>query len=140
MKGHLRRRGAHWVIIIDVGDPGGKRRQKWISFRGSKREAQIRLAEIVASRETLPNTGKLTLGQYLGKWVDEQRVSGLTLERYKFAVRKHLIPGLGHIMLAKLTADHINTYYTKQLKTGRRDGEGGLSPASVRYDHVLLGK
>ena len=43
MKGHIRERSpGHWAIVIDVPDPEtGKRRRKWHSFRGTKREAQV---------------------------------------------------------------------------------------------------
>ena len=43
MKGHLKERSpGHWAIIIDVADPAtGKRRRKWHSFKGTKRENEI---------------------------------------------------------------------------------------------------
>jgi integrase len=142
MKGHLRERSpGKWAIVIDLGPrEGGRRRQKWIAFRGSKRQAQIELHRLIAKRETLPDAGKITLGEYLDKWVDEQRVGNRALERYRDLIRKNVMPGLGHIALAKLTSDHISAHYTKQLANGRRDGTGGLSPASVRYQHIVLGK
>ncbi len=42
MKGHIRERSpGHWAIVLDVRDPAtGKRKRKWHSFRGTKREAQ----------------------------------------------------------------------------------------------------
>jgi site-specific recombinase XerC len=127
--------------VIDLGPrEGGRRRQKWIAFRGSKRQAQIELHRLIAKRETLPDAGKITLGKYLDTWVDEQRVGNRALERYRDVIRKNVMPGLGHITLAKLTSDQISAHYTKQLANGRRDGSGGLSPASVRYQHILLGK
>ena len=49
MKGHLRKRGKKsWAIILDLGrDENGKRKQKWHSFRGSKKEAEAKLARLV---------------------------------------------------------------------------------------------
>jgi hypothetical protein len=46
MKGHIRERSpGKWAIILDVRDPAtGKRRRKWHSFSGTKREAQIECA------------------------------------------------------------------------------------------------
>ena len=97
MKGHLRERSpGKWAIIIDLGPrEGGRRRQKWFSFRGSKRAAQNELHRLIAKRETLPDTGKQTLGQYLDKWVEEQRIGAKALERYKQIVRTNLIPAPG---------------------------------------------
>ena len=40
MKGHIRERSAgHYAIVIDVRDPvTGKRKRRWHSFAGTKRE------------------------------------------------------------------------------------------------------
>ena len=48
MKGHLRERSpGHWAIVIDVRDPvSGQRKQH--SFRDTKREPQIKKAELIA--------------------------------------------------------------------------------------------
>lgn len=54
MKGHIRERGkGTWAIILDLGrDAEGKRRQKWHSFKGTKREAQKELARLVIALDT----------------------------------------------------------------------------------------
>ena len=116
MKGHLRERSpGKWAIIIDLGPrEGGRRRQKWFAFRGSKRQAQIELHRLIAKRETLPDAGnRLTRGEYLNRWVEQQRVGATALQRYKQLVRTNLIPALGHIAPSKLTADQINAHYTR---------------------------
>jgi len=40
--------------------------------------------------------------------------------------------------LEQLTAARVDQVYSKLLREGRAGGEGGLSPSSVRYTHVLL--
>jgi integrase len=151
MKGHLHQRKDkkgkriedRWAIVIDLPREAGQRRRKWISFQGTKRQAQIELHRLIAKRETLPIAGnRLTVGQYLDKWVDEQRIGARALQRYKQLVRRNIIPALGHIALSKLTADQISAHYTKALaKGGRLDGrKGGLSPSTVHYQHFILKK
>ena len=51
MKGHIRDElPGHWAIILDVPDPQtGKRRRKWHSFKGTKREAQIESARLISA-------------------------------------------------------------------------------------------
>ena len=51
MKGHIRERSpGHWAIVIDVRDPQtGKRKRRWHSFKGTKREAEIKRAELIAA-------------------------------------------------------------------------------------------
>lgn len=43
MKGHIRKRGTKWSIIIDIGpDPEtGKRRQKWFSGYKTKKKRKL---------------------------------------------------------------------------------------------------
>ena len=50
MKGHIRERSpGHYAVILDLADPAtGKRRRKWHSFTGTKREAQIECARLIA--------------------------------------------------------------------------------------------
>lgn len=49
MKGHIRERSPrHWAIVLDSRDPLGKRKRKWHSFRGNKRQAQIECARLIS--------------------------------------------------------------------------------------------
>ena len=50
MKGHIRERSpGHWAIVIDVRDPEtGKRKRRWHSFAGNKRQAQIECARLIS--------------------------------------------------------------------------------------------
>src|SRR5262249_32875746 len=50
MKGHIREGSpGHWAIVIDVRDPAtGKRKRKWHSFIGTKRQAQVECAKLIA--------------------------------------------------------------------------------------------
>ena len=49
MRGHLRERSpGRWAIVIDVRDPTtGKRKRKWHSFIGTKRQAQVECAKLI---------------------------------------------------------------------------------------------
>jgi integrase len=143
MKGHLRERSpGKWAIVIDLGrEWGGRRRQKWIAFRGTKRQAQLELHRLITERNVLPvRSGRTTLAEYLEKWIGELRVGPRATERYSEIIRKNIIPALGNVPLSKLTGEAISNHYTKALASGRRDGTGGLAPATVKYQHVILKK
>jgi len=143
--GHIQRRGpTSWRLKFDAGrDPAtGRRDIRQVTVRGSKRDAQRELRELLAAvdRGTLADSGRLTLGEWLTQWLDEARhnVSAKTHERYSEIVKKHLAPCLGAIPLARLQPMNIQKYYGDALKSGRRDGRGGLSPQTVRHhDRVL---
>ena len=54
MRGHLRERSpGHWAIVIDVRDPRtGKRKRRWHSFTGNKRQAQVECARLISEMES----------------------------------------------------------------------------------------
>ena len=74
MRGHLRKRGdRRWAVIVDVGpDPStGRRRQRWISVRGARKDAERKLAEVITDLETgsYVEPTKISLGDYLRRWL-----------------------------------------------------------------------
>jgi hypothetical protein len=54
VKGHLRERSpGRWAIVLDHHDPmTGQRKRRWYSYKGTKREAQIRCAQLIAELES----------------------------------------------------------------------------------------
>ncbi|MFC2068100.1 hypothetical protein ACFLTP_03705 [Chloroflexota bacterium] len=49
-----------------------------------------------------------------------------TQERTEEIVKLHLTPNLGSISINALQPQQIQRYYSSALKSGRRDGKGGL--------------
>ena len=74
MKGHIRERSpGHWAIVIDLRDPEtGKRRRKWHSFRGTKREAQVECSRLISelSGGLYIEAAKVSVGQFLDRWLE----------------------------------------------------------------------
>ena len=144
MKGHIRERApGHWAIIFDVPDPAnGKRRRKWHSFAGTKRQAQIECARLISAINggAYLEPAKITVAAHMERWLEQVRsqVSPKTFERYCGVVRGNILPTLGAVLLTRLQPAQISEMYAKALASGRRDGKGGLSPASVLYMHRLL--
>jgi hypothetical protein len=144
MKGHIRERSpGHWAIVIDVRDPQtGKRKRRWHSFAGTKRQAQVECARLLT--ETKNGTGvdptRMTVATFLERWIEhmEGQVSPRSHERYAELARKNIVPLLGGLGLTKLQPAHISQAYTKALTSGRRDGSGGLSARSVTHMHRVL--
>jgi integrase len=65
---------------------------------------------------TLSDSGKLTIGEYLTRWLDnsaKNKVRATTLERYEVLVRLHLKPILGGVQLGKLRAIDIEQCYAQ---------------------------
>jgi integrase len=144
MKGHLRERSpGHWAIVIDSRDPEtGKRKRKWHSFRGTKREAQVECSKLIAaiSGGTYVDPSRQTVAQFLDKWLGymASQLSPHSHERYTEIVKKNLVPMLGAVRLTNLRSAQIAKAYTNALAAGRRDGKGGLSANTVVYMHRVL--
>ena len=147
MRGHIRQRGkGSWSIVLDLGrDSSGKRRQKWHTVRGTKRDAQRELTSLLHALQTgaYVEPTKLTVGEYLRRWLDDYaktNVAPKTYERYDEIARLHLIPELGHHVLTKLQPLHIQAMHAAALQHGRRDRAGGLSAQTVVHHHRVLRK
>jgi integrase len=144
MKGHIRERSpGHWAIVIDVRDPQtGKRKRRWHSFAGTKRQAQVECARLLTETKngTSVDPTRMTVATFLERWIEhmEGQVSPRSHERYAEIARKNIAPLLGGLGLTKLQPAHISQAYTKALTSGRRDGSGGLSPRTVTHMHRVL--
>jgi integrase len=144
MKGHIRERSpGHWAVVLDSHDTAtGKRKRRWRSFRGTKRQAQIECARLISERQagTYLEPNKTTLAQFFDRWLEyiKSQVSPGSHERYAEIAQKNLVPLLGAVVVTKLTPMQISDAYTKALANGRRDGKGGLSPRTVHHMHRIL--
>jgi len=144
MKGHLKERSpGRWAIVLDVRDPAtGKTCRRWHSFKGGKRDAQIECARLISALKggTYIDPNKITLAAFFARWLGHVRsqVSPRTFERYSEIVSKNILPSLGGTPLTRLRPAQISETYATALATGRRDGKGGLSPATVVYIHRII--
>lgn len=143
MKGHIRQRGKDtWAIVIYLGMENGKKRQKWVTVHGSKKDAERELRRLLHEMDTgsFVEPSKLTVAEYLERWLNEYasaQVTPGTFDRYRGIVRNHFIPLLGRIPLTKLKPIDIQKAYAESLERGRRGG-GPLSPNTVGTHHLVL--
>ena len=145
MTGHIRRRGAHsWELKFDAGnDPvTGKRRVRYQSFKGTKRDAEIELARLVS--ENAAGNGidpsKATVAEFLDRWDRDWatgNVEGKTIERYRELIALYIKPHLGAARIQKLRPVHLNELYAKLQREGGKDGRA-LAPRTVGHVHRLL--
>ena len=76
---------------------------------------------------------KLTLNQYLDRWLVHVRISlrARTVARYAALLRDHVRPSLGARPLKQLTPLEVQAVYDRLAIGGRRDGKpGGLAPST----------
>jgi integrase len=144
MKGHLVERSpGHWAIILDQRDPRTeKRKRKWHSFKGNKRQTQSECSRLITEMGSgeYVEPSKVTLAQFLERWLKHVKpnVTPKTHERYSDLLNKNVAPLLGAKILSKLQPIDISEAYANAVESGRRDGKGGLSPRTVHHIHRVL--
>jgi integrase len=119
--------------------PDGRRR--YVSGK-SKTEARQALAAARADAAggVVLDAGKLTVGNYLKRWlsdslkslVDAGKMEHSTFVRYEGIVERHISPAIGRNKLKELGRAEVRALYSAKGKE--------LSPRSVDYIHVTLQK
>jgi integrase len=148
MRGHIRQSGKHsFELKLDVGrDAAGKRRTEYHTVRGSKREAQNKLAELIAAvgKGEHVKRSALTVAAHVTARIDQWealgKISPKTAERYRELAANQIAPHLGAIAVQQLKAADIERWHATLKTSGRKDGEGGLSTLTIRHAHRLLSK
>ena len=131
-----RRKDGRWEARVPVGaDPNtGKLRFK--SFYGKTRtEALAKRDEFLTAvrTNTYVEPVKLKFGEWIRKWLElfvRPKVRPSTFARYRNNVETHIVPGLGHIELQKLSTEHIQAFYNKKAEE--------LSSSVVAAIHMLV--
>jgi hypothetical protein len=130
-----RRKDGLWVGQYKIQTPSGTK-TKYI-YSKTRKQASTKLARAIADRDSgyVFHFESLTVGQYLGRWLDAIRgtVRERTWRRSEEIVRIHLLASLGTTRLDKLNALQLQTLYSSKL-------DSGLSPRTVRMIHAILHK
>jgi integrase len=139
MTGSIIRRGERsWRLKFDVGaDNAGKRKTRYVTFRGTKAEAQRELVRLLAAEQSGQGVDptRETVAEFLTRWLRDWsavNMSPKTHERFGEIVRLHVFPHIGAKRIQKLTSDDLVALYAT-LKTAT-----GLAPRTILHVHRLL--
>jgi integrase len=142
MRGSIvNRYGGSYSLIIDLGyqpDPvtgKPKRKQKWHTFRGNRKDAEKKLNELLTALDhgTYVDSSKLTLGEWLKEWLDvaikPPRCRPSTYTRYKGIIDNDLLKApIASMLLQKLRPTHIEQYYA----------DAKVSASTLTLHHAIL--
>lgn len=142
MRGSLKQRSpGSWSLILEFGylrDPEtgkSKRVQKWMTFRGTRKQAERRLNDLIHDHQhgTFIEPDKRTVGEWLDEWVDlalkPPRRTARSYATYKVVIANHLKPALGRMRLQGLRAVDVEACLAAKT---------GLSPATLEKIYVVL--
>lgn len=133
---------GRWRGAVTWTEPDGSRHRRMVSG-GTSTEARSKLD---ALRERLrigsmPAVGSGSLAEYLTGWVerDRMRVRASTWRKRELHVRHYLIPALGRLALARLTAADVEQALVTFLASGSPQGtRRPISPLTARHIRATL--
>ena len=114
----------------------GKIRKRYETVRGTKRQAQQRLRQLLTAVDhgSTPSTERIKLCDWLQRWMMERIVPHRklsTVDRYERAIRRHIEPTLGTLELDKISPAQINAFEAGLTANGE-------SATSVNLVHAVL--
>jgi integrase len=150
MRGHIQQRGQRsWRLKFDAErDPAtGKRRVQYHTFRGTKRQAQAKLSELLAAvgKSEYVEPSRTTVAEFVRARVDQWEAAGdisaKTAQRYRQLVENQIVPHLGNKLLQKLRPLDIEQWHTTLRSSGRvRGQQGGIAARTIGHAHRVLSK
>ena len=149
MRGSVQNRGKNsWRLKFDAGRDAatGKRNIQYITFHGNKREAQLKLAELITAvgKDSYVKPSKTTVGEFvrvrIDQWEAAGDISARTAQRYRQLLKHQVAPHIGTKALQKLQPLDIEQWHTVLRSSGRVRGKGTLSARTLNHAHKLLGK
>lgn len=147
MTGSLQIKKDMYYIVINLRE-NGKRKQKWIStglaVKGNKRQAEKLLRDTLLAYEITPDHASDTtpFADCIRLWLQcaQRRVDTVTFQGYELMAKSQVIPWFESYSIALKDVDLklLQTFFDEKAATGRKDGKGGLSPASLRqYKNII---
>ena len=129
-----------WHFVATVTGPDGTRKK--VHKRGFATSAEalkaMRAMPHASDQGSYTDPSRQPLGAYLADWLDGLQLAPSTVASYRKNVRLHIAPHLGQVPLAQLTPAMLTKLYRDLEKSGRADGQGGLSARTVRYIATIL--
>ena len=137
MRGYIRKRDKDvWQLVVDLPkDPiSGKRRQKYVTVHGSKRKADFELQKLLSeAQQSRARDSSVLVESAIREWITlvSQNLSPTTVRGYMGWIDLKIIPALGMLPLADVTAAHLDRLYRDLTVQGS-------APASVRQVHAII--
>ena len=124
-----------YAAAVDLGIVDGKRKRKAVYGKTRKEVAEKLKVMLRDQQQGLPiAVERQTVARFLDRWIAE-KIEGSrrpnTVESYRNIVRLHIAPQIGHIQLAKLTPQDVESLL-------QRVHEKGLSPRMQQYTRAVL--
>ena len=146
MRGSLRRLpSGSWEIRLFLGtDDAGKKRYRSKSVKGSKREAERVMRQLITDIEagdveSVSSEQLLTVDELLIRWraANINDWSPTTARDHKRTAESWIAPHIGTVRVNRLTVERLERFYRTLLTEGGKSGRP-LSAQSVKKAHSVV--
>jgi len=132
MRGHIRRRGNGYAVVVDLPrGPDGRRRRRWVQVNGTEADAHDTLIDLLHKirREGWEGSDHEPVASFTQRWLEavDGTVKPSTLDFYRSKLA-HLVAHYGDRPLRRLDPAALQRMH-------RTLTAGGLSPRSVHHVH-----
>jgi integrase len=120
---YQRKSDGQWVGCVSLGYDGAGKRRRRIVYGDSKKAVREKMNRLQGDlgKGVFADAGSLKLGDFLPNWLSNtasERLQPGSIVRYDQAIRNHLVPIIGHVLLAKLRVDHVEHLYAELKRQG----------------------
>ena len=122
----IKRSDNRWGACLSID---GKRQWVYGPTRQAVAEKLRQLQGLAKLAGRLPDAGKLTIGDFLGLWLEQatDRLRPKTLDNYRTLVKRFILPRLGTTRLTKVNGLAVATF----LRGLAKDGVSGFRARQV---------
>lgn len=133
-----KRKDGRWEgRFISGRKPDGRAKYTY-AYGRTRKETKEKLEKrklMIAAQPT--GSCRMTVKELFSWYLEKIEIKPSTRARYDFVIENHILPQLGSVFIASLTAIQLSAFLNLKLKNGRLHG-GGLSAKSVRDIGVLI--
>lgn len=146
MRGHIRARrgpkGTTYQLTVYAGlDSSGRERRVYETVRGSRRDADRRLAQLIAEIDAgqRGHTRNARFKDLVEAWWEAStyQLTPNTRIGYRGILNRYLLPTFGNRRIDKIKPADIERWYGQLIRGSASDGRRPLSPVTIRKIHNL---
>ena len=127
---------GNWELRWYVTDQSGNRKRVSTTVKGSKKNAQAKLREVLSAVDNGSHVDKSkeTVKEFAARWMETYVATNCTIRTeigYQGNIDRYIVPAIGRIAVQNLSGSQVQAIYAAML-------ERGLSHTTVLHTHRVL--
>ncbi len=130
-----KRKDGRWEGRVKINSFDEKKSKYKSVYANTYKQCKIKLENIKLNKDEINIVGdNLTIDKLLNEWIKYTsiKVKATTLDNYKSIIDNHILPKMTGKLVNKISVNYLNNFVADKLKNGKLNGQGGLSPQSVK--------